>query len=151
MLRPVIAFLVAPMAVPLLLAAQYFVPGAAGISPWDIFTAVIAYAGAFLVGLPTYLFLKDKKWTAFWMAPIAGFMVAVVTWYVFIAVSPLLFGLFRFVPRMSELAALLYALWPIGPAGAITGALLWLIARPDRSTTAGNTANTANSDKVSNR
>jgi hypothetical protein len=141
MLRPVIAFLVAPMAVPLLLAAYYFVPGAARISPWDVFTAAIAYAGAFLVGLPTYLFLRDKKWTAFWIAPIAGFMVAIVTWYGFIAVSPLLFGLFRFVPRMSELAALLYALWPIGPVGAITGALLWLIARPDRPAVGGNSEN----------
>ena len=137
MLRPVIAFLVAPMAVPLLLAAQYLMPGAARISPWDVVTAVIAYVGAFLVGIPTYFFLKDKKWTALWIAPIAGFMVAIVTWYGFIAVSGLLFGLFRFVPRMSELAALLYALWPIGPAGAIAGTLLWLIARPDRSTRSG--------------
>jgi hypothetical protein len=129
------------MAVPLLLAAQYLVPGAARISPWDVVTAVIAYVGAFLVGIPAYLFLKDKKWTAFWIAPIAGFMVAVVTWYGFIAVSPLLFGLFRFVPRMSESAALLNALWPIGPIGAVTGAVLWLIARPDRSTTGGSTEN----------
>jgi hypothetical protein len=68
-------------------------------------------------------------------------MVAVATWYILIAVSPLLFGLFRFVPRMSELAALLNALWPIGPVGAFTGALLWLIARPDRPAAGGNIAN----------
>jgi len=139
MLRPVIAFLISPMAVPLLLAAYFFVPGARRTGLDDLMNVVIAlvaYAGAFLVGLPTYLYMREKKWTAFWIAPIAGFMVAVVSWYVFIGLSPLLFGLFLYLlPRISQPEALLMALYPIGPIGAITAILLWLIARPDRPTT----------------
>ncbi len=106
----------------------------------------VAYAGTLFVGLPTYLFLRNRKWTAFWIAPIAGFMVATATWYLLVTFIPLFF-----LPRLTQLATLLDALWPIGPIGALVGALMWLIARPDRLTIVGDTANTGNSDKVSNR
>jgi hypothetical protein len=76
MFRSIVAFLVTPLVVPLLFAASSLRPDVPS-SSFDVlvslFIAVVAYAGTFLVGLPTYLFLRNKKWTAFWIAPIAGF------------------------------------------------------------------------------
>ncbi len=131
MFRSIVAFLVTPLVVPLLFAASYLGPDAPS-SSLDVlaglFITLVAYSGTLLVGLPTYLFLRNKKWTAFWIAPIAGFIVATVTWYVLLTFVPLFF-----LPRLTQLATLLNALWPMGPIGALVGALLWLIARPDRT------------------
>jgi hypothetical protein len=63
---------------------------------------IIAYAGTFLVGLPAYLFLRKKKWTAFWVAPIAGFVVATATWLGLVTLIPL-----HFLPRLSQPTTLL--------------------------------------------
>src|SRR5712664_1537442 len=77
MFRSIVAFLVTPLVVPLLFAASLRpdVPSSSFDVLVGLFIAVVAYAGTFLVGLPTYLFLRNKKWTAFWIAPIAGFSV----------------------------------------------------------------------------
>jgi hypothetical protein len=125
------AFLVAPLAVPLLLTAVFFVPGASRTS-LDVLVGLVVviatYAGTFLVGLPAYLFLRKRRWTAFWVAPIVRFAVATATWFGLVTLVPL-----PYLPRLTQLATLLNALWPIGPIGGITGALLWFIARPDRT------------------
>lgn len=84
MLRPMMAFLVAPLAVPLLLAAVLSVPGASRTSLdllVGLIVVIVTYADTFLVGLPTYLFLRKRKWTAFWVSPIGGFAVATATWF----------------------------------------------------------------------
>ena len=131
MFRSIVAFLVTPLVVPLLFAASYLgqdVPSSSLDVLVGLFITLVAYSGTLLVGLPTYLFLRNKKWTAFWIAPIAGVIVAILTWYILVTFVPLFF-----LPRSTQLATFLNALWPMGPIGAVVGSLLWLIARPDRT------------------
>ncbi len=73
-----------------------------------------------------------------------GVIVATVTWYAFNVLLALLSssGWSRALSVVTDITVLQTALWGIGPIGAVAGALLWLIARPDRSTAAGNTGNT---------
>jgi hypothetical protein len=96
------------------------------------------------LGLPAYLLLRARKWTAFWIAPVAGFIVATVAWYVLLS----LLGLSSvgspsdFLSGLADRRVFEMVFWPMGPIGAVAGILVWLIARPDRSTTGGNTGNT---------
>jgi hypothetical protein len=68
--RELIAFLIAAVAVPIFLTAVSF--GGMPKSPFSaVFLAVsifVSFCAVFLLGLPTYYFLQDKKWTAFWIA-----------------------------------------------------------------------------------
>jgi hypothetical protein len=41
----------------------------------------IGFLGPLLLGVPIYLFLQQRKWTSFWVAPIAGFIVAGLIWW----------------------------------------------------------------------
>jgi hypothetical protein len=133
MARPIIAFLVAPLAVPLfvavdmypLLATPFFVRVVLYLS------ILTAYVGTFVFGIPAYLLLRARKWTAFWLAPVLGFMGGALAWWLFLAV-PWTGSSFRFEP-VWDLSRLRDVLWPYGPLGALVGTLLWLIARPDRA------------------
>ena len=42
----------------------------------------VTYAGVVIFGIPTYLVLRSCKWTNFWIAPIVGFIIGMVMWYV---------------------------------------------------------------------
>lgn len=137
MTRPAIAFLVAPLAVPILL-----VPYLNSLMPaqfWFVvalcFSAITAYAGTFLFGIPAYLFLQARKWTAFWIAPVLGFIAAGLAWTAFAALFGLSLGsdLSGVKRVLSNVSGLRDVLWPFGPLGAVVGSLLWLIARPDRA------------------
>ena len=135
--RPIIAFLVAALAVPILAAAYYY-PGRSGDNGYLIlvlYSAVISFNGVFLLGLPAYLFLRARKWTAFWIAPLVGFMVAAIAWFVFALWLGLILGrgLSGAFSDLMTAQSLGHLLWPIGAMGAVVGALLWLIARPDRT------------------
>ena len=137
MSRELIAFLIAAVAVPIFLTAVSF--GGMPKSPFSaVFLAVsifVSFCAVFLLGLPTYYFLQDKKWTAFWIAPLAGFAVATVAWYAFnfllgmALVSDKLYALSRLI----NIDLLEGALLILGPIGAVVGAFVWLIARPDRT------------------
>jgi hypothetical protein len=92
-----------------------------------------AYFGVFVMGLPVYLVLRAKKWTAFWIAPTLGLILAVAGWWaaralfvLSVANDPYHAGL-----RLMDPIALQH-LWPVGPIGAVVGALLWAIGRPDQ-------------------
>jgi hypothetical protein len=87
------------------------------------------------LGVPVYSFLLARKWTAFWIAPLVGFIVATVVWCVFIFLLVLAFsnGRSDLLSDLAEIHLFRALVWPIGPIGAVVGALLWLIARPDRS------------------
>ena len=136
-MRCMIAFLVAPLAVPLLFQmAAYLLPpreyGSVGI---ELFVStLVAYAGVFAVGAPIYGFLRAHGLTAWWVAPIAGFLAGATMWYVFLV----LLGLFFRSSMADSLSYLggpgisLVAIGFAGPVGAVVGAILWLIARPDR-------------------
>jgi hypothetical protein len=94
--RSGIALLIAAIAAPMLVLAYSYGEGASlgsGYIVESFFVTIMSFAGAFFLGLPAYLILRAKKWTAFWIAPPVGFIVATVTWYVFI------FLLACFLPR----------------------------------------------------
>ena len=133
MTRSRIAFLVAPLAVPIIVA---------GPTPWTvefIYSALTAYAGTLAFGLPVYRCLLARKWTAFWIAPVVGFVGAGLAYFALwlIFVLPFGFSLPKLLSTLSEGHALREILWPFGPMGSLVGCLLWLIARPDQ---AGNSA-----------
>jgi hypothetical protein len=91
--RSGIALLIAAIAAPMLVLAYSYGEGASlgsGYIVESCFVTIMSFAGAFFLGLPAYLFLRAKKWTAFWIAPPVGFIVATVTWYVFIFLLGLL-------------------------------------------------------------
>lgn len=138
-IRDAIAFLVAPLVVPLLLLAVLYL----GPQPTDSFfgialfvSAFIAYAGIFIFGVPIYEFLRARKLTAFWIAPAAGVIVGAIMMYVFFALLRLFFGasISDMLSDFGRPDLLLFSLGFGAPAGAAVGATLWLIARPDRRT-----------------
>jgi hypothetical protein len=84
MSRTALAFLIAPLWVPAITA-----PYAVHMFPYPeqghwiyittIVGAVFAYGGALTLGLPAFLILRARKFTAFWIAPVVGFAIGVVT------------------------------------------------------------------------
>jgi hypothetical protein len=138
MYRPFIAFLVAALAVPIFVAVAGYSPGVSNDTGYAVtvsVSAVISFNAVFFLGVPVYSFLLARKWTAFWIAPLVGFIVATVVWCVFIILLVLAFsnGRSDLLSDLAEIHLLRALVWPIGPIGAVVGALLWLIARPDRS------------------
>ena len=84
--RTPIAFLVAPFVVPLIVAV--FVPAR---GPQDTAAAIavavsafVSYFGAFIFGVPGFLFLRAQQLTAFWIAPVAGFIAGTMMLFVFL-------------------------------------------------------------------
>ena len=132
--RTPIAFLVAPFVVPLVVALSVPARGphdtaaaaAVGVS------ALVSYFGSFLFGVPAYLLLRARKLTAFWIAPVAGFIAGTMMWYLFFALFGLALGSSSIASALSDPNLLSSALGRIGPLGALVGTILWLIARPDR-------------------
>ena len=145
--RPILAFLVAGLAVPILVAAHFSSMGAPKFRDYVLIVVVstiISFCGVVFLGVPAYRFLRAKNWTAFWIAPLVGFIVSTVAWYIFNLLLGLLLtsgGLSIVLSRLFDRFPLDGVLWPAGPIGAFVGILVWLIARPDRSTAGGNTAN----------
>jgi hypothetical protein len=130
MARAVIAFLVAPLVVPILTTIELREllshPEMAGLML--LFSTFTAYMSTFVFGIPTYLFLRARRWTAFRLAPVLGFVAGGLAWWLCKSV-PVTGSTFHFDPDPSLLRSVL---WPFGPLGAVVGSLLWLIARPDR-------------------
>ena len=126
--RLALGFAIAPLAGPILLGGAFLLEGARMDLGFVILlaaTTTISFGGALVLGLPAYLFLRTRRWTAFWIAPLVGFMVAMVTWCTFLLLAS------GKLPELSEMLDMAWRL--IGPIGGVAGALLWLIARPDRS------------------
>jgi hypothetical protein len=144
--RPTLAFLVAGVVAPIVFAVSFYHKGALNELSYGlviVVSAIISFSGVFFLGLPAYSFLRANKWTAFWIAPLMGVIVATVTWYVFNVLLALLSssGRSHTLSVLTDISVLQAVLWEIGPIGAVAGALLWLIARPDRPMTGGNTEN----------
>jgi hypothetical protein len=116
-----LAFLLAPLALPLICVAYGFAwafpPDAPlpelikGAGLGAAILAVGAYAGLFVLGAPIYFVLRACKHTAFWIAPVAGFIA----------------GAMMFAPFFGAMGIVLG-----GPPGALVATVFWLIARPDR-------------------
>ena len=122
--RTSLAFLVAPLVVPLICVVI------ASIEAWSrrvpaepapewltlvaTFSGLYAYLGVIIFGAPIYLALRVYKLTELWIALVVGFVVG----------AALVFPMFGAVPGLAI----------GGPLGAIVGAAFWLIDRPDRRT-----------------
>jgi hypothetical protein len=90
--RPTLAFLVAGLVAPIAFAASFYHKGALNELSYGVVivvSAIISFCGVVFLAVPAYRFLRAKNWTAFWIAPLVGFIVATVAWYIF----NLLFGL----------------------------------------------------------
>ena len=136
------AFGVAPLAFPaitfLLVALTGPWPGALLLAAWAAVSAVPwSYLGTLLVGVPVYRFLCARNLTAFWMAPVAGFIAGTaVTIFFYFLVMVTLFLHLSPIDKDTTVFALLPGSFLIGGLpGATIGTIVWLIARPDRPTT----------------
>jgi len=116
--RELIAFLVAPLMVPL--AAILFLGALPiGIIGVFIFSGAImgAYTSMLLIGVPLYLLVRKLNATAFVVAPISGAVIGASTmWLLCFAVG------FPALQAAAEFG---------GFTGAAVGAVFWAIARPD--------------------
>lgn len=133
--RTVIAFIVAPLWVPV--AAEVV---AYTLEPTDslsvavdvLYNTFVSYLGAFALGFPAFLFLRSRKMTTFWIATLSGCIIGGVWGAMFttglifylggIGAIQKLFGGNGNLVQMSLSPAML---------GMIVGATVWLIARPD--------------------
>ena len=125
--RFIIAFLIAPLAIPMI----EFPPWK--LLPFEIIFLIvfpitfIAYVGTFLFGIPAYFFLRCRKWRAFWFAPVAGFIVAVLVWSL-VRIFAIWSGGSDLLDIHRPLDWLRFALWPYGTLGAVVASLLWVMA-----------------------
>ncbi len=130
--RSWVAFVIAPLAVPVIasLTARYFDATQDWLNVIVSISLMAGYLGTFLIGLPLYLLLRAFNLTAFWLAPAIGFVVGFAMTYL-VALS---LGVEPEMVRSGFWSRTLFgaAIQFGGPAGAVVGALLWLIARPDR-------------------
>ena len=151
--RHVAAFLLAPLAMPLVMSAVTLqILREVSSLYWFglLIAAVVSYAGVFLVA-PVYMTLRSRGWSAFWIAPVAGFMVGVIVAIGLIAVLPAVLqsGALSYILEMLHgMGEVIIApntqIWSttvdgpplalLGPGtlGALVGTVLWLIGRPDR-------------------
>lgn len=139
-MRHLLAFLVAPLWVPLIV--ELYAVGVPGPGPPQaslvVFMAVIAaffaYAGAIIIGIPAYLILRWRNWTALWMAAAVGFVAGIVMWAVFGFVFVAILGGWRKAAASvldlslnDQLFSLAFAL-----IGTLVATTAWLIIRPHR-------------------
>src|SRR6266481_2710874 len=151
--RHVVAFLLAPLIVPVLTSALALpvlreVPSLYWLGL--VTAAAVSYAGAVLAGAPAYVALRSGGWTAFWIAPLVGFVVGVIMAIGLVALFPVAVqsGALSYILEMftdpGEVVTANIQIWStnvdsppaalIGPGilGALVGTALWLIGRPDR-------------------
>jgi hypothetical protein len=143
--RPGLAFLVAVLVFPLFVLARFFaagMPDGHGVLPYLFASIVIPFFGVLFVGAPTYAYLLARGWTSFWIAPVAGAIVAVLTCYMFNLLLGLIIAPAHALLYLTQLGVLGDVLKLASPIGAIVGVLVWLIARPDRATVGRNSGNT---------
>lgn len=147
--RTFLAFLIAPLWAPLLMALFAFT--VADLShPADgsffLFlvsvSAVFSYGGALLFGLPAFRLLVASRRTALWHAPLLGLIVAWITVFVFLTVFfPVMLGGWEALSFSGGLDVLLHTanleemivlLACSGLVGILAGLTFWFIVRPDR-------------------
>jgi hypothetical protein len=142
--RTVLAFLLAPFWPPAIVLAAIFIRSVWQGHPLLVFidlpivllAAIFAYAGTALFGVPTYLLLRRCGSTSFWLAPVFGFLIAAIALHVgnlvfqaaFWGYAPTIQDLLRpFTDRGAAAGSPI-----VSVVGALIGATLWFIARPDR-------------------
>jgi hypothetical protein len=132
MLRFAIAFLIAPLAIPIIEFPPWNpLPMGYGLLMVPPIT-IIAYAGTFLFGIPAYFLLRDRKWAAFGFAPVAGFIVAALVWWL-VGIFVIWRGGNDLLDVHRHVDWLRSALWPYGPLGALVATLLWVMTKFESS------------------
>ena len=131
MTRSVIAFVVAPLWVPVVVApyAAVFVVPHPVQSQWvaililTIFSVIPAYGVVLAFGLPGFLILRFYQLTNLWIFAVLGFVVGLAEGA----------AATRLPLTAAEIA------WLLAPSllGLAIGVTFWLIARPDRNITEG--------------
>ena len=123
-----LAFIIAPALVPIF--AIVWLPNALVV----IVAGIAAYGGMTIIGLPVYLALRMRGWTALWVAILIGFVSGVVIWFAVGAMIALLLGerLAGAIAALRDPAWRSGAIWPSATIGAVVATTFWLIARPDR-------------------
>jgi hypothetical protein len=134
--RVVLAFCIAPLGYPATVVAF------SAFNGWEpselawvaLVCAMISYVGTPLAGGPLYWFLSARRLTAFWIAPVAGFVVgAVLSAFVY---SSVVFSLGLSLSSSNEgigsIGRMARVIETSALSGIIVGILFWMIARPDR-------------------
>ena len=88
-----------------------------------------------LLGIPAFLLLRSRNWTAFWMAAVIGLAAGLTTWIVFLILFAMSFGVGLRVIGLTIYDTLTgHAIFLLVPSllGPLVGATFWLIARPDQ-------------------
>jgi hypothetical protein len=134
--RTVIAFFIAPLWVPLIVApyaALVLFPYPAQWH-WIIITVVLSatftYLGVFALGFPAFRVLRSRNLTALWIAAGLGFIVGAVTWAVFMACFALSLGEGLHGVHGALSSHSIFVLLT-GLLGMLVGTTFWLIARAD--------------------
>ena len=134
--RHKVAFLIAPLAVPLFVLV-WSLTGHLALG-WRLTVVAIAaflsYSGTLAFGVPAYYLLKARKLTAAWIAGTAGFAIGALMWLVFLVIFPLSLdqGFSGIRRGLADFHIVTDIAWPGGVLGMIVGVLFWVIARPDR-------------------
>src|SRR5215510_12380994 len=90
-MRHAVALFVAPLWVPLV-AMTYTAadgpqpPDGTGLMLITVVGAIGAWVIMTVVGIPAYLVMRWRRWTALWIAMAAGFVTGVVMWNLFAVV-----------------------------------------------------------------
>lgn len=133
--RTAVAFIVVPLWVPVVMIGDMLRQETLLLTPVAVCT-LLAYGVVSLLGVPTFLTCRVLKWTSAWAAIASGGAVAALIPLVGMFIGAVRRPLLH-VGISSDLSAfvgggfvlLVFGLFAM--LGAITGGLVWLIARPD--------------------
>ena len=144
--RTIIAFIVAPLWVPLAECGVAFISSSDPYSApifWTMVgllgSALAAYVGELALGLPVFLFLRSHGMSRLWIVIISGYIIGAVCGVMYWT------GLI-FFSSIGDIGAFIGAIqklfnghdnliqMSLAPSllGAIVGATVWLVARPDK-------------------
>ena len=126
--RTAFAFLVAPLWAPATTPYIVSPSGTYDINLNLLYAAILAYGEVLTLGMPAFLILRARNRTAFWIAPVVGFGAGVLTDAIVFILLGISLGNSLTLTRTSWS----WPFFPTGGLGAVVGATLWLIARPDR-------------------
>lgn len=140
--RTALAFAIAPLWVPVLLGGGvWLVKDNVQTVPLVTMVSVLfSYGGTYLIGAPTFLFLRSRGYTAHWLAVVIGFAVGALTYFLFLFLFSLALG--NSVEFTLSTFQTMFAEWSPnnlitvgvpGLLGALVGITLWVIARPDQT------------------
>ena len=135
--RLLIAIIISPLFAPIITFGLLLIFGLqfswAFVS--GIISAGFSYFGTLVFGWPLYHIFRNRNLTSIWLGPVVGFLIGAFMWVGFAVLFPLSLGQGLLGVKLSlfDGRMLFGVLWPGGLLGAVTGAIFWLIARPDRS------------------